>query len=196
VELAIRILKGVGLKDSIYEILADFYPELKAVFQEIDQHAKKYSISQADLNTQRYFERADAFIIMVLAASRAGISPSEVENRELLNELISQGILVARPNDRFGLKEKNISLNLSSTKKLLSLTVDHCYDEKKYLEKANWLSFLSESVDKVKVLPEIISILKDAHIKIQSLFNDPKFQGNETLFAGLVCDSMEKSEVI
>lgn len=196
VEQSIRILKGVGLKDKLFETLGEFYPELRGVFLELSNHSQKLSISQADMLTQSYFENPDFFIVMALAASRSGISLEEIENKQVLSELLENKILIKRENGRFGLREKNIALNLGSTRKLLSMSINNCYDEQKYLQKSNWLSFLSESVDKVKVLPELVSILKDAHQKIELLFNDPKYQGTDTLFAGLVCDSMKKTEAI
>ncbi len=41
VEQTIRILKGVGLKDKIFETLGEFYPELKGIFLELSNQPEK-----------------------------------------------------------------------------------------------------------------------------------------------------------
>jgi transcriptional regulator with XRE-family HTH domain len=37
IEQAVKILNGVGIKENLFEILNDFYPELKNLFLELSQ---------------------------------------------------------------------------------------------------------------------------------------------------------------
>lgn len=41
VEHTIKILRGVGFKDKIFETLGEFYPELRGIFLELSNHPEK-----------------------------------------------------------------------------------------------------------------------------------------------------------
>ena len=59
----------------------------------------------------------------------------------------------------------------------------------------NWLSLQYESVNKEKALPVASEIIHEANNKLRALFTDPKYKGEDVVWAGLVLDTLPTTTV-
>lgn len=190
---AIKIVRAACDEKEIKNFIEKYYPSMLSNFSKI--YKENSDVPFVKLEAESYFEDPATFELMMMATTSNGITREtaarEFGNRGLrtLEKLIDNGILIE--NNGSISNSGRINASQETVQKLLLNLISISYDLEGFDEaKKNWLSVQYESVNKEKVLPIASEIVHDANKKLRTLFTDPDNKGKDTVWAGIILDTL------
>ena len=86
--------------------------------------------------------------------------------------------------------KETLNTSQETGQKLLQNLVTFNYDVSKFGEASNWLSVQYKAVDKTKVMPKLVEILKEANQKIREVLQSQNNEGSDVVWAGMAMDTL------
>ena len=149
------------------------------------------------MDSEAFFEDSGTYEFMLMASTKKRFTEQMVLDHygkrglAKVNELIEQGIL-KKQDGAIILAQGNINAGQETVHRLFQNLIAFNYDVSSFANKNNWLTVQYESVDKEKVLPAMMGIMRDANQKIRELLQAPTSRGNDVVWAGLSADTIDK----
>lgn len=192
-DLVLRVLRGTGCKN-ILQYLEEYFPEIAKTYKEV--YSANDGAVFVDTSIEKYFEDPDTFIYMLLAYTDSGFVKTDIEELFGLSGLVAVDMMIAdgaivEKNGRIYGSDNLVRMSAKSAKKLALNTLEHSYDPRNDYD--SYLRIFSNSVNFEKVHPQILSILKDAEIKINDILNDRENIGDDCYYSLLSSGSVIKS---
>lgn len=197
----VKIFNGVGDQKGLLKFIKDKYPEISIMYRSVynlEREAKFYR----DL-TSDYFVDERTHKLMLLAASNNGVC-EQVIKEELgrdglrhLDLLIKEDVIEKR-GEKYFVKDDGFLLTQEHSRDILLASIRNCYDLHGFNEKTaeNWLSYQAESVNLSKVMPKVMSLIKELNQRVRELFNDPENAGEEVMWVGLASDTVLENNLL
>jgi len=188
----IKVLRGTGATDDLVSYLDEFFPDIAKVYRNFYQNSAAEEFVKID--AEKYFESKDTFQIMLLAYSGQGTSREEVREifglsgEKQLEKLLKEKVLNEKQGGGIGDFGVVVKMSNSTTRKLFSLVVEHCYSEDNFEKGNNYINFRTFVGDRKKTMPKIQVVLKKARKEINNIIKEEEFNGSDHIFVGLISD--------
>ena len=108
---------------------------------------------------------------------------------KIVQDLLDKKILI-KQGDEILLVKETLNTSQETGQKLLQNLVTFNYDVSKFGEASNWLSVQYKAVDKTKVMPKLVEILKEANQKIREVLQSQNNEGSDVVWAGMAMDTL------
>lgn len=193
---AIKIVRMACDEKDVMKFVKVHYPEMADNLKSI--YPENSEVQFIKVENEKYFEDPTTYEVMLLVTSNANASREKVleefgkKGLNILEKLIAQGA-VAEKDGVIGI-QGDINAGQSTVHKLLQNLVKLSYDLEAFSEKDNWLTVQYEAVNAKEIMPVVRDILIKANKEIRKAFKDPRYKGDDVVWAGLVMDSLLKIE--
>lgn len=195
---AIKIVRAACEESEVKTFIEKYYPSMLKNFSNI--YKENSDVPFVKIEAESYFEDQATFELMMMATSNNGITREvtirEFGNRGLktLDKLLENGTLTE--NNGVISYSGRINASQETVQKLLLNLISLSYNLEGIDESLkNWLSLQYESVNKEKALPVASEIIHEANNKLRALFTDPKYKGEDVVWAGLVLDTLPTTTI-
>ncbi len=200
IDQVLKVLRGTGATGDLLKYLDENYPIIAETYRDLYSHNLKSTF--VDVQFEKFFENRDTFLLSLLLVTKDHLTRSEIdflfglEGQTVINKLLESKYVKEEGNKVYFVSNESLQMDQETLKKLLSLTLEKCYRADQINKGLNYLSFKSSEVNLEKAMPKVINILKEAHLKISNLMNQNENKGSDSIFFGLVADSLVEKQTI
>jgi len=191
----VKVLRGTGNTDELLELVDKFYPELSRAY--VEYFRSKATPESSDI-VQSYISNPKYFKI-ILTITTVGMNEKEISKKygnyglEILEELISRKIVYFCPDtDGYIVSDQMVVMNEEASLNIFRNYLSEFTEDYDFNDLNRMFSVDFVGVNKEKVLPEILNILRTARLNIKKLIDQPGNQGEDALFVGIAGDIFYK----
>lgn len=188
-----NIIVNSGHGNKLEDFLTRMDPGLAKAFRNYFSHNHETPV--LDPHTSTLFANKDYLFILLLAFSESGTTRTEIFNEygnsglKRLDELLLQKIL-KQENEKIIGDASKITFNQKVMKTAVVHCIEESYDPDQFGKGTNWLSLQTESVDKMKAIPEIRKIMQKAYSDIKEILYSDEFSGDDKIFISMIADKI------
>jgi transcriptional regulator with XRE-family HTH domain len=187
----VKVLRGTGNTDELLEFVEKFYPELSRAYVE---YFKSKATPESTEIIQSYISNPKYFKILMMITS-VGMNEKEVSRLygnlglSILEDLIAKKIVTYSSScDGYIVSDQMVVFDELTSVNIFKNFLAEFAEDYEYNDLSRMYSVDFVGINKEKVLPEIMSILRTARLNIKKLTDKPENQGDDALFVGIAGD--------
>ncbi|MBF0360662.1 MAG: HAMP domain-containing histidine kinase [Oligoflexia bacterium] len=193
-----KIFKKIGHEEFFLQYINKINPQFLDIVDKFNQQINEAVFLEE--NISKLFTMKEYFFILAHAYTNNGCLRKDILNKygeyglERLEELLLKNVLVEREDRILGNFTK-VSMKQQDAQKIFQHSLEYSYDPNLIGKRANWLTFQTESVDKIKAIPAIRTILGYAFNEIKTILYGDEFKGEDKVFVGLLADEFRSIDL-
>ena len=190
---ALNIIQSVCEEGDIHKFISKYYSQMASVFENV--YSGNSKVKFVPLNCEPYFTNSTTYKIMLFVTSGVFVTAANIKEKfgsdglKIVQDLLDKKILI-KQGDEILLVKETLNTSQETGQKLLQNLVTFNYDVSKFGEASNWLSVQYKAVDKTKVMPRLVEILKEANQKIREVLQSQNNEGSDVVWAGMAMDTL------
>jgi hypothetical protein len=198
----LKILTGTGHQKEILPYLTKHYPEFAGVYEK--GMGTNQSAKYIDDEIINYLVDPHTSKMILLSLSTSGLKKSVIIDEfgksglKTLEMLIDKNILVEKNFETYFPTEFGSKINIKNTRFLINRSLNEYFDIDGHEKKTalNNMNFQSESINLEKAYPLILSLVESLQRDVRTIFNDPEYQGEDTVFVGSFTDTLLNNNIL
>lgn len=195
---AMNIIQAICDEGDVHKFISIYYPKMANLFEKV--YSGNSKVKFAPLDSEPYFVNSTTYKIMLFITSGVYITSDVIKKKfgtdglKIVLDLLNKRIL-KKQGDEILLIGETLNTSQETGKKILQNLITFNYDVGKFGESSNWLSVQYKAVNKEKVMPELVGILRKANQEIREVLQSPNNKGNDVVWAGTAMDTLLKEQL-